>query len=208
MDDEILDRDDFIDRFRAGDDDALIALWEYSVMHLFRIIHYLQLPDLDAEDLLMKVYLDWCERKCPSYDKSKGPFKRWARVVVKRAGLNKLKERRLFRHVSLEEYKEIASPENLDCENISGERESEVPVKQAVEQLSETYRVPLSLRYYEGLPIDVIAEKLSITQPAVRVRISRGLQKLREILKGSKPRELQGRRKGIGSTDSRRAAST
>jgi RNA polymerase sigma-70 factor (ECF subfamily) len=152
--------------------------------------------------------LDWCESKCPSYEKSKGPFKWWARVVVKRAGCYKLRERRAFPHVSIEEYGELASPDNLDCENISGEPESEVPVKHAVEQLSETYRVPLSLRYYEGLPIALIAETLGITQPAVRMRLSRGLQKLREILKGLEPRELQGRRKGAGSTDSRRAAST
>jgi RNA polymerase sigma factor (sigma-70 family) len=202
---EILNRDDFIDRFRAGDPDALIALWEYCVKHLIRIIRRLQrqLPEIDPENVLMQVFLDWYERKCPSYDKSKGPFKRWARVVVMRAGLYELRERLPFPHVSLEEYEEIPSPETLDCENISGEPESEVPLKWAVEQLSEKCRVVVWQKFYEGQPTDVIAKNLGITESAVRMRLSRGLQKLREILKGTNPRELQGRRKRIGQGDPR-----
>jgi RNA polymerase sigma factor (sigma-70 family) len=205
---ELLDRNDFIDLFRAGDEEASIALWEYGVEHYIPINRYLDFPDTDEEDIWTEVYVDFYETKCPTYDKSKGSFKWWARIVVKRAGWYKLRERQPFSHVSLEEYGEIPGLEKTDYEKISGKPESEARVKRAIEQLSEKYRVALWQKFYEGLSVDLIAKNLGITQAAVRMRISRGLQKLREILKGLKPRELQGRRKRAGQTDPSGVAST
>src|SRR5260370_13388562 len=99
---EILDRDDFIDLFRADDEKAIIALWEYGLEHYVPINLWLKFSDADAEDLWLEVYLDFYERKCPSYETSEGPFKWWARIIVKRAGLYKFRKPKHFNHISLD----------------------------------------------------------------------------------------------------------
>lgn len=205
---ELIDREDFIDLFRAGNREAEIALWEYGIRHYVRINRYLRLAGIDAYDVWMEVYLDFYETRCPTYDKSIIAFKWWARIVVKRAGWRRLREQKALPCVSLEDCEELRSPVGTNCENESGESESKSLVKHAIKQLSEIYQCVLLLRFDEGLSNDLIAERLGITKCAVAMRISRGLQELRLILKGWRPRELQGRRKGVGPPDPSRITST
>lgn len=57
-------------------------------------------------------------------------------------------------------------------------------VWQALQSLPEEYRLPLYLFYFEELPTGQIAKALSLRPGAVRMRLSRGREKLRELLKG------------------------
>lgn len=77
--------------------------------------------------------------------------------------------------VSLEEGEEMAAPFREPEEN---------RVWQALQSLSEEYRLPLYLFYFEELPTAQIAKALSLRPGAVRMRLSRGREKLRELLKG------------------------
>ena len=197
MSKDFIDRDDFIDLFRSENEEAEIALWEYGCQHFVRInIHRSRgLSRADAEDIWSEVYTKFLKRKCRSYKKSKAPFKWWARKVVKRAGAYYLRSRRnelTLEHI--ENYDELKSRNYLYHENLGGEEESG-GLDKYLDPLSEKIRVVLMLMFDEGLTVDLIAEKLDLTESAVRMRISRGLQKLRELLKGSDPRELQRRRR-------------
>lgn len=55
-------------------------------------------------------------------------------------------------------------------------------VRNCINQLPLTYKVVLQMRYIEDCSITTIAEKLSITENVVSVRIYRGLCKLRETI--------------------------
>ena len=57
-------------------------------------------------------------------------------------------------------------------------------VWQALQSLGEDYRLPLYLFYFEELPTDRIAKVLALRPGAVRMRLSRGRDQLRELLKG------------------------
>lgn len=57
-------------------------------------------------------------------------------------------------------------------------------VLEAVLALPETYRVPVHLFYYEGLSVAEIAAVLGKSEGAVRTRLSRARDLLRENLKG------------------------
>ena len=57
-------------------------------------------------------------------------------------------------------------------------------VWQALTQLEETYRLPISLFYSQELSTREIARLLSIRPGAVRMRLSRGREQLRDLLKG------------------------
>ena len=57
-------------------------------------------------------------------------------------------------------------------------------VWQALCSLEETYRLPLYLFYFQELPTGEIAKLLSLRPGTVRMRLSRGREQLREVLKG------------------------
>ena len=57
-------------------------------------------------------------------------------------------------------------------------------VWQALTQLEETYRLPIYLFYFQELSTQEIARVLSIRPGAVRMRLSRGREQLRILLKG------------------------
>lgn len=194
---EIIDRDDFIDRFRAVDNEASIALWEYGIKKLVPILISLGFTRVEAEDLWKEVYVRFFERKCPTYDKSNVPFKYWARIVVKRAGLYELRKQKRLPVVSVDFLEELSCLEKVCFEKESGKREIVALVKSAAAQLTAKCQVALWQKFDQELPVDLIAENLGITEAAVRMRISRGLQELRVRLKGLGSRELSGRRQRV-----------
>lgn len=57
-------------------------------------------------------------------------------------------------------------------------------VWQALAQLEESYRLPIYLFYFQELSTREIARVLSIRPGAVRMRLSRGREQLRVLLKG------------------------
>lgn len=60
-------------------------------------------------------------------------------------------------------------------------------VWEALMSLDESLRLPLYLFYFEELSTDEIARALAIRPGAVRMRLSRGRQRLRDLWKGDRP---------------------
>lgn len=54
----------------------------------------------------------------------------------------------------------------------------------ALQELEEGYRLPIYLYYFEELSTQDIARALALRPGTVRMRLSRGREKLRELLKG------------------------
>ena len=57
-------------------------------------------------------------------------------------------------------------------------------VWEAVQSLEEAYRLPIYLHYFQELSTEEIGKVLSLRPGTVRMRLSRGRDKLRELLKG------------------------
>ena len=55
-------------------------------------------------------------------------------------------------------------------------------LRQAVEQLPQDLQAPITLFYYEDLTIRQIARVLSLSEPAVKTRLSRGRDRLRRLM--------------------------
>lgn len=64
------------------------------------------------------------------------------------------------------------------------QEQSEHLVWEAVQSLEEAYRLPIYLHYFQELSTGEIARALSLRPGTVRMRLSRGREKLRELLKG------------------------
>ena len=59
-----------------------------------------------------------------------------------------------------------------------------VRITSALEELPFDYREAVILRYHEELSMDEIASVLGISVSGAKMRVHRGLKKLREILEG------------------------
>ena len=77
--------------------------------------------------------------------------------------------------VPLEEQEEVSVRFRERSENL---------VWEAVQKLEEKYRLPVYLFYFQELSTQEIAKALGIRPGAVRMRLSRGRDMLREMLKG------------------------
>ncbi|MFZ0931564.1 MAG: RNA polymerase sigma factor, partial [Syntrophobacteraceae bacterium] len=55
-------------------------------------------------------------------------------------------------------------------------------LREALNQLPLDYREALMLRYHEGLSMDEVAEAMTLKLSAAKMRVHRGLAKLRDIL--------------------------
>lgn len=77
--------------------------------------------------------------------------------------------------VPLEEGEAVAQPFREQPEN---------EVWRALQELEEEYRIPVYLFYFEELSTGEIARVLSLRPGTVRMRLSRGRDKLRQTLKG------------------------
>ena len=76
----------------------------------------------------------------------------------------------------------LEAGENMPAAPFRSPEENQV--WQAMQALPENYRLPIYLFYFEELSTDEIAKALSIRPGTARMRLSRGLDLLRELLKG------------------------
>ena len=91
----------------------------------------------------------------------------------------------MSRRVTQSTYRQKVVPLEEREEGTEAFREPEENrVWQALQGLEEGYRLPLYLFYFEELSTDQIAKVLSLRPGTVRMRLSRGREQLREVLKG------------------------
>lgn len=125
----------------------------------------------DAEDIIQNVFLKlW---RFPKSFGSEEHIDKWLTIVCVNESKNYIKL--FFRnHMNIEDT-EIVSPQNFDT---SRQRD----VFNAVMELPKKERTVIHLFYYEDLSIKDIAGLLKIKESAVKTRLSRARNKLKERL--------------------------
>ena len=96
-------------------------------------------------------------------------FETWLTRILINKCYDVIKARR--RLVPLEEVPERAAPEGANAE-----------LYDAIEALSEEYRLPIVLHYMEGYKLREIADILELPMGTVKTRLLRGKKRLREQL--------------------------
>lgn len=138
---------------------------------LYRLARGIVHSDEDAKDAV-------AEAVCKAFahlDSLKDPerFKPWLLRITANEAYNILDRRR--RLVSLEDYgREVPAPDPF-----RGMEDSLWPL---VLSLPDTLRAPIGLYYYDGYSVREIAGILCLTEGAVKTRLHRGRQALKEIL--------------------------
>ena len=141
---------------------------------LYRLCYSILLVREDAEDAVQDVFLKYY-RKQPTFA-DEDHEKAWLIRVAVNHCKDILRRRKLREFIPLSEVEELLAEKEAEADD-SG-------VLQAIFELADRYRIVMILHYLEGYPVKEVARLCGISQSAVKMRLSRGREQLKERLKG------------------------
>lgn len=141
---------------------------------LYRLCYSILLVREDAEDAVQDVFLKYY-RKQPTFADEDHEKAWFIRVAVNHCK-DILRRRKLREFIPFSEVEELLAEKEVEADD-SG-------VLQALFELADRYRIVMILHYLEGYPVKEVARLCGISQSAVKMRLSRGREQLKERLKG------------------------
>jgi RNA polymerase sigma-70 factor (ECF subfamily) len=173
--------DDLVLRAKT-DADALAQLYEMYYERIFRFcVHRLFYREV-AEDVTSTVFLEVARRIRDFRGRTDQDFRNWLyTIAANQANAYIRKSSRRKRLLAKAAQSLAASPRNDD-----GSAKPDWPrLYAAIIKLKPQHQTIITLRFFENLPFDEIAQVLDITQSTARVTLHRILNKLRKTLQNS-----------------------
>jgi RNA polymerase sigma factor (sigma-70 family) len=164
---------ELVERCRAGDNAAWGLLVERYSRYVYAIAgRGFRLPDHDAEDVFQDVFLRVYQRLDSVRDP--GALRPWIAQVTRRLCLDRL--------TAAKSEPETGDPDETESQDTLAEIESAMDVQEAVRALDGRCRELLDRFFARDEPYRVIADELELPMGTVASRISRCLDKLRDVL--------------------------
>ncbi len=186
-----IDEKSLIAALQAGQDWAYEAMVRLYGARLLSVARRLAGNDEDARDIVQAAYL--------SAFRAMGGFEgncqlsTWLHRIVVNTGLMRLRSRRRKPEASIEDllpsfqtdghHVEQFSDWNTPADELLERAQTRATVRAAIQSLPENYRTVLVLRDIEELSTLEVAEAMSMTQTAVKVRLHRARQALSTLLR-------------------------
>ncbi len=158
---------------RAGDPDALGALYEAHGAALFRLAYRLMGSREDAEDVVHDVFVGLPEAL--GHYEERGNMAGWLRRVAARVALMRLRSHRRQREVALDRVEDAAGLSAVPLVDAAS-------LQEALDTLPGPLRAVVVLNEIEGYTHAEIGELLGISAGASRARLLRALKRLRHAL--------------------------
>jgi RNA polymerase sigma-70 factor (ECF subfamily) len=171
-----------VDKARAGDAEALGALFEAFASDVERLCLRLLGSGADAEDARSETFLR-AGRALSSYDDTR-PFRTWLLSIAAHHAIDHLRRRATERRLFAPTPADVADVSDPGPSPLHGElrAERQRQVVSAIDALPERYRAPLVLCYFAELSYEEIASQLELTQAQVGMLLFRARRELRKTL--------------------------
>lgn len=185
------DDDRLVELALDGDSRAFELLMEKHESKMYAVALRMCKNREDAQDCLQDAMLR-IYKALPSF-KGQSSFSTWAYRITMNTCLDDLRRKKVRQAQSLDQMLEVGwSPvdENNSTERHIENSELKRNLSKAIQTLPEEMRAAVVLRDVQGFSYEEIASILSTNVGTVKSRISRGREKLREIL--SRNQELFG----------------
>ena len=137
---------------------------------------------MEAEDIMQEAFLK-VFKNIHTY-KEEVSFGAWLKRIVVNQSLDVLKKRKLDTEPI--DDRQITIADNDDSDELDDAAQKVAEIKQHISQLSENYRVLITLHLIEGFDHEEISEILGITNAAARTGYSRARKKLQEMITSKK----------------------
>jgi RNA polymerase sigma-70 factor (ECF subfamily) len=167
-----------------GDRGAFRLLYDRFSTPLYSLALRMLANEAEAQDMLQEVFLSiW--NKAPAFRPERGTAFAWVVTQLRHRTIDRLRSRRRRGELT-ETYAAELEPSGADAPSSADSMEADErarEVRSALEQLGEEQRQVLRLAFFEGLTQSEIAEKLEEPLGTIKARASRGMARLRSILR-------------------------
>ncbi len=167
---------EIIDQCREGSQKAQFQLYKLYYKAMYSVSLRIVNDEMEAEDVMQEAFLS-AFNKMDTYE-GEVSFGAWLKRIVVNRSLDYLKKRKV-RFVEVNERITQLADYQMETKEIDAK-----VLKNAIQHLSDGYRVVLSLYLIEGYDHEEISHILGITNSASRTQLLRAKNKLRELLKG------------------------
>jgi RNA polymerase sigma-70 factor (ECF subfamily) len=178
---------DILDAAVSGDGPALDHVLRTITPHVERQLLRYPVSDEDRRDLLQTTLMQ-IVRRLGSF-RAEASFSTWLFRVTANEALMLMRSRRRHRARFVEglEWEELATlpamnDVEVDTDLGAAARQRDERVRDALGELPEDYRDVVIAHYHMDLGLQEIADKLAITESAVRSRLHRARSRLRSLL--------------------------
>jgi RNA polymerase sigma-70 factor (ECF subfamily) len=167
---------ELLEKSRQGDIDSwgkIVTRYKQAVFGV--ALHILGRP-ADAEDAAQDAFIR-AYQSLHTFDMER-KFSTWIFTVTANICKNKLRRDKFFsplKHIS-----KVVGGE--DPAKTAARDERHQLLRAALQELDESYRMPLVLRFYQDMDYKEIAEVLSLPEGTVKTRLHRGKLELKKIL--------------------------
>jgi RNA polymerase sigma-70 factor (ECF subfamily) len=166
-------------RAAKGDSTAFELLYERHRTAVYRYCWLLSGSVVDAEDVTQECFLALV-RKPAAFDGERAQLRTWLIAVARRQWLLHARRGRGSSVRNFEESEEFAVPAGFEEELLRMERAE--AVRRALNALPPPQREAVYLFEFEGLKMQEIADVLEIEVNAVKARLFRGRDNLKQLL--------------------------
>lgn len=159
-----------------GDEQALMRLYDLCCNVVYNASYNIVLNEQDAEEIAHDAILA-AFSLLRDFKGNEAGFVAWVKKIAVNRSIDKYRrDSRRPMQVDVEEFKETVNDDADDMYSIE-------QVKAALSGLPEGYRVVITLRLLEEMEYEDIANRLNINESSVRSQYSRGIAKIREVLR-------------------------
>lgn len=163
-----------ISKIAKGDIKALDELFALTSRMLFLMAKKYLYDKSYAEDLVSEIYLT-VAKKASTFDKTKNGLN-WLYKITHNAAINYNLKDKSYLHIELNE--QIGRATSHEVENWM----DTILIDGALNQLTAEEKQLIHLRYWEGLTLQEIAERLNLPMTTTHDRMKRVLKKLKKLL--------------------------
>lgn len=172
-------------RIDSGDRSAFAELVEHFQRPLFGYLGRMGLQQGQAEEVAQETFLRAWQR-LGDYDQARAALSTWLFTIARNLALNEL-----TRAASVQErtwgeaLPEVVSEHGQPVQNVMA-RQGREQLRQALRLLPHDDRSALALAYYDELDMASIARIEGCTVGAIKVRLHRAKQRLRQLLENTR----------------------
>ena len=170
---------DLLDACKRGDSRAQMKIYKLYYKPMYHVSLRIIGDTMEAEDVMQEAFLV-AFKNIGSVDLNVS-FGGWLKRIVVNRSLDAMRKRKPQVELVADYPDEIPSESYYQPDEGTTEEKVE-KVRRALEKLPEKYRVVLSLNLFEGYDHEEIGQILGVTASTSRAQLSRGKQKLLQLI--------------------------
>lgn len=172
---------ELLEACRKGDPRAQMKIYRLYYKPMYHVSLRILGDSMEAEDVMQEAFLV-AFRNLGSVDLNVS-FGGWLKRIVINRSLDALRKRKPQVEL-VADFPDEISPESGNFADEGTLEENVEKVRRAIQKLPEKYRLVLSLSLFEGYDHDEIGQILGVTASTSRAQLSRGKQKLLQLMTG------------------------